>query len=200
MTDAVITYDRLYELLRLEKTKPEIQPLDPLLYAQIVRYVSEKKAILASQEKKESIFASSSVAKTRRQLEQVHKILRDLYEKREHKILQLALLSSRQETALPGVRLLLKEERELYEHLVSLFDAYRHGVLGNLLQCSLPAVSYGGAVASSSEVVLIRFLHAVPAFVGVDESVYGPFVASDIASLPKELTDVLIKRGRAVAV
>lgn len=199
--DSLITYERLYELLRLEKMHAEVQPLDVLFFSQVVHYVSEKQAILASQEKKESIFASAAVVKTRKQLEQVQKILRDLYERREHKVVQLALLSSRQGSALPGVAHLLKEERELYDYLVQIFDTFRKGVLENLLSCELPHVVYGGgSVSSSSVIVLVRFLHSVPAFVGVDESVYGPFCAEDVARLPKELTDVLVKRGRAVEI
>ena len=43
---------------------------------------------------------------------------------------------------------------------------------------------------------LIRFIHAVPKFVGKDLEDYGPFEEEDIANLPAEIADVLIIKGR----
>ncbi len=193
----VMTYEALYEMLRQEKFRPEVQGLDVRFYAQVVKYFTEKKAILSSQENKQSIFASASIVKTRKQIENLQKILKDLYERRENKVLQLALLSSRTQSPMADVDALLKEEKELYTQLVALFDAYRLGILGKLLSCEMPSVAVEGLTKSSSgEVSLVRFVHPVPAFQGLDLSVYGPFEKEEVASLPVELVKVLVDRGR----
>lgn len=198
MSESVLTYEALYSFLRQEKLKPEIQSLDAAFYAQVLKYFSEKKAILESQQKKESIFASASVAATRVQIENLQKILKEFYERREYKIVQIALLSSRTGEPVVSTSALLKEELDLYRQLMHLLDAYRSGILGKLLSCEQPAVRVESAVTvGSAAPVLLRFLAAVPSFVGLDLQVYGPFEADDVACLPKELTDVLVQRGRA---
>ena len=196
MSDGVLTYAALYALLRQEKQKPEIQSLDPAFYNQVIKYFSEKKAILDSQQKKESIFASASVAATRLQIENLQKILKELYERREHKIVQLALLSSRTGGPVVSISGFLSEELEFYKQLVHLLDTCRSGVLAKLLSCEVPSVSFHASLSPVAP-LLVRFLYAVPSFVGLDLQVYGPYEAEDVACLPKELTDVLVQRGRA---
>ena len=48
-----------------------------------------------------------------------------------------------------------------------------------------------------SELVLIRFLQDIPVIAGVDLKEYGPFKKEDIANLPKENADSLVKSGLA---
>jgi DNA replication factor GINS len=43
----------------------------------------------------------------------------------------------------------------------------------------------------------IRFLRAVPAIIGIDMKTYGPFKAEDLASMPVENAENLIRRGIA---
>ena len=43
----------------------------------------------------------------------------------------------------------------------------------------------------------VRFMSAVPKFLGRELEVYGPFEEEDVANLPGEVADVLIKKGRA---
>jgi len=51
-----------------------------------------------------------------------------------------------------------------------------------------------------SELVLVRFLQDVPPIVGVDLKTYGPFRKEDVANLPKENAEALIKQGLAKAI
>ena len=87
----LITYEMLYEILREEKTKKEITRLDENFFENVIKYMSEKRNMLESQQKKSSIFTLSESVNTKKQLENVHRILKELYERRENKILQLAL-------------------------------------------------------------------------------------------------------------
>ena len=86
--EVVITYETLYELLRIEKLRPELQKLDESFFKDIVNFIQEKKAILDSQKAKDSVFTQIEAEKTKRQIVNILKIVRDLYEKRENKILQ----------------------------------------------------------------------------------------------------------------
>ena len=44
---------------------------------------------------------------------------------------------------------------------------------------------------------MVRFVHAVPKFVGEELEEYGPFEEEDVASLPAEIARILINKGRA---
>ena len=71
MSEVLITYENLYEVLRREKYRTELQKLDSTFYQDVIRYLNEKEAILASQSKKDSIFASKELEKTQIQLKNV---------------------------------------------------------------------------------------------------------------------------------
>ncbi len=45
--------------------------------------------------------------------------------------------------------------------------------------------------------VLVTFKSQVPAFVGVDLAVYGPFSEGDVAHIPEENARILVRRGLA---
>jgi DNA replication factor GINS len=47
---------------------------------------------------------------------------------------------------------------------------------------------------------VLRFLKEVPAIVGADLKIYGPFVAEDVATLPAENARALVKHGAAMEV
>lgn len=198
--ESIITYEKLYEVLRLEKYKKELQRLDIDFYNKIVRYIDEKKSILQSQENKDSVFASQSVAKTKRQLENTKMLLKELYEKRESKIIQMALFNSRTGEKLQETDALLDEEMKCYSSLVNLFNNYRNGILNNMLQARPPEIKIEvSLVNSSTEKInkLVRFLQSVPQFVGTDMNTYGPFEIEDIANLPERVSELLIKNNRA---
>lgn len=46
----------------------------------------------------------------------------------------------------------------------------------------------------------IRFLKSIPAIMGADMKSYGPFSAEDVASLPAQNAQILVKQGLAVLV
>ena len=97
MAEEIMTFEALYDILRREKYNQELQTLDKNFFEKVVKYLDEKKLILDSQQQKNSIFASTEIEKTKRQLESVNKILKELYEKRENKIIQLSVSFSKTE-------------------------------------------------------------------------------------------------------
>ena len=51
--------------------------------------------------------------------------------------------------------------------------------------------------AQEKETKRIKFTHYVPKFLGREMEVYGPFEPEDIATIPTELANILIEKGRA---
>ncbi len=203
MTDeGIITYEKLYDVLRQEKYKKELQKLEPDFYIKVVKYLDEKRSILHSQENKESVFAVQSIVKTKRQLENINMILKDLYEKREAKIIQIALFNSRTGEKLQEADALLDEELKMYNSMVSLFNSYREGILVSILQGKLPEVRQEilEKITIENKNKLVKFLQSVPKFFGEDMKVYGPFETDDTAILPVKVCNILIKNNKVIEV
>ncbi|MDD5178365.1 MAG: hypothetical protein PHT54_03755 [Candidatus Nanoarchaeia archaeon] len=202
MADVVITYETLYEILRREKFREELQKLNETFFQDIVNYLKDKKSILESQQNKVSIFTSVETSKTKRQIENTVKILNELYERRESKIVRMAMFSSRSEDNVE-VSALLPEEKELYEQLKTTLDGFRKGILFNLLSEKMPEIlknNHAKDLKTPEEAkdnILIKFKEAVPKFIGDDTNIYGPFEPEDLANLPKKTAALLIEKNRA---
>lgn len=196
MGDVIITYETLYELLMREKSRSEIQDLGNDFFNDVIKYVKDKRDILESQKSKDNIFAAREIERTIKQLGSIYRILKELYEKRENKILNLALLNSRNDSKI-DVSLLLPDEIKFYESLKNNLNMYRKGILGSLLEGKLPVLEEPKVIKSDfKDKMLIRFINPVPKFVGVNGFSYGPFVEEDIANLPLDVAKLLIEKKR----
>ena len=204
--EVVITYESLYELLRRERYRPELQRLDTSFYRNALNYLKEKQAILNSQEGKDSIFAGSEIDKTRVQLRNVQKILRDIYEKREEKIVRLAIFNSRNNASVQNESALLPEEEGIFDSVKGVLSQYRGGILHNLLSSNAPElpVKKEKALKTDGEIdnvnpgfIKLRIMASVPDFVGPDMNIYGPFEKGAVVELPKDISDVLTTNSQA---
>ena len=194
----VITYERLYDILRAEKFNQDLQKL-PENFVQSVRsYLDEKTRLLARQKEKSSSIFHSEIASTERQLENVKKIVKELYDRREAKILQSALFSARSSSKV--VHNVLDYEKEFYNAMVDLIGGYREGVLSNLLEnkeIEDPKPKSIKKDEKSSSHRILRFIEAVPRFVAENLKVYGPFEAEDLAFVPVQASEILVKKKKA---
>ena len=197
MGDVVITYETLYELLRREKSRQEIQKLDKDFFNDIIKYIKDKRDILESQKTKNNTFVSKEIDRTTNQLESIYRILKELYEKREGKIINMALLNSRSKTVFDA-SLLLPEEIKFYENMRNTLNLYREGILDNLIQGEIPSLKEPKTIKTNfQDRVLVRFINSVPKFVGSNGFSYGPFEEEDIANLPEDIAGLIIEKGRA---
>src|SRR3989338_2755759 len=134
--EVVITYETLFELLKREKERNDLQKLEPTFFSDTISYIKDKKKILEA--KSDSVFANEERKKTERQLENIYKIIKELYERRERKIISQALDKSRTKSDLIDTTALIKEERVVFEALTSLLDTYRDAILYSLLNEKMP--------------------------------------------------------------
>ena len=198
MEKTVITYEVLYDALRMEKQRTELQKLDQEFYKNIKRYIEEKKDILQSQEGKDSVFTNIEVQKTRKEIENIQKILKELYERREAKIIELALIATKSNhTNSADKESMLKEEKTFYEEALYLLANYRDNVLSSILS--------GKEVITKEEpkdlkdenmppttTKQLKFISSVPTFVGTDLNVYGPFEREDSAEIPLDADNIFV--------
>ncbi len=216
---AVVTYETLFELLRLEKGREELQKLDYNFLEEISKYVKEKRDFLKHQTSLDA-FSSDERENAEKQLHNTQNMLKQLYDRREKKIMQMAINNARLGMSLTDKSSLLPPEKRLFDELVSTLESYRREILDSMIN---PKIDTNNSVhipksdfqkmapqeeakhqSASKEMLelnpdtkMVRFTTAVPKFVGLDLEIYGPFEEDDVANMPKEIADVLVEKGRA---
>jgi len=193
MPDVIITYETLYELLRREKSRKELQKLDPDFFQRVTSYLKEKNLILKSQ--KDTEIFTSEKQKTEKQIQNIKKIIQQLYEKRQSKIIEITIFASRSKKPSPTLTInMLPEEKELHNNILEILNKNKNEILINLLNGKNPKAK---TLKSENLNILVRLLGAVPKFIGTDELTYGPFEKEDIANLPSKIANIIIKKNRA---
>lgn len=262
-----ITYETLFEMLRIEKDKEELQKLSSTFFNDVIAYLREKETAISNA----TLTSPEDKKKLDNELVNIKKILKDHYERREKKILNLVLDISRTKSNLIDTSALLIDERELFDVLVKTLDQGREAILHKLLESRMPyfkpastetkdepaanessnepvsnepsnehpkeqnqvsqqpdipaaetKIPEPDAVKNESEsneseasknddapqevnneakeekpTKMVRFMGAVPKFVGKELEEYGPFDEEDVANLPTAIAKVLIEKGRA---
>lgn len=212
MVEVRITYESLFDLLRRERGRIELQKLDGTFMDDVQQYVREK-AQLADRD-------ADNVA-ARIQLTNAKKILKELYERRERKLMALALDTSRLPTAVFDSTCLLPHELAIFTEACAFLAHHKEQVLSPLIGPGLkaPAILDERAVHPDAEnprevpegtaeplpgpvieTVRIKFLSPIPKFVGPKRQVFGPFGKEEEANLPGEIAKLLIRKGRALPV
>ena len=209
----VITYETLFELLNRERERPELQKLEQSFFADVVDYLREKSKY--TEEVKNSSSASfDEKMKAEKQLHNLHKIIKEIYERREKKILFVALDRSRTKSNIIDTSSLLTDERTMFDTLTRTLDSFRKGILENVISLNAPSSVqerpaepkkevqkenppfFQNAAEIAGATKLVRFVHAVPKFVGTELEEYGPFQEEDVANLPSEIAELLVSKGR----
>jgi DNA replication initiation complex subunit (GINS family) len=208
MAEITITYETLYDLLRREKNRAELQELDPFFYEKLAKYINDKQEILGSQEQKDSIFTTIEVQKTRKQIENIQKIVKELYEKRESKILQLALMNSRSKTVSKDKSLMLNSEKGTYDLIIKSLNEFREDILHNIAQGKPSNGNYQEESKENEPKGLkkdekptintkkVKFMQRISKFVGTDLNHYGPYEKGDLAALPMDIAELLINKNQ----
>ncbi|MBI2668376.1 hypothetical protein HYX14_00900 [Candidatus Woesearchaeota archaeon] len=228
MGEIRITLETLYDILRNEKKREDLQKLEATFFLDVITHLREKQTLLESIKDDTQIFAVSEKQKVEYELRSTRRILKEIYEKREKKIIEIALNKSRTGSDIIDTSAMLSEELDFYHKILMTLDAHRHGVLLNLMQGQLPMLSVPSISMQSSlleqkkeqirkeleqampdadedapenpDKTRIKFTHAVPSFVWKDMKVYGPFDTGEETEIFPEVADLLVRKGRAVKV
>jgi DNA replication initiation complex subunit (GINS family) len=216
MNKVSINFETLFEILRLEKRREELQELPDAFYENVKEYITEKKKIL--QIAKTNLFSEEEINKTEKQLSNIYKILDELYNRRETKIVNLAMMKSKSETNSALHFPLSKEEMPFFNQLKEIFVEQKKTILGrfkkepsevlkkthlktsttNLPLNSTPTTITNNEHNSELKKVKITLTSDVPKFLGKDREIYGPYQKGQSIELSKDIANLLIKRNFAV--
>ncbi len=205
-----ITYEQLFDTLRREKSRDELQELEADFYDMVKNFLAEKRT---SAENSGDGLHSLTAQRAQIEYQNVQKILKELYERRERKIVTLALHHIRTESTVVDTDALQGPEKELFDKVAVILRESRSCVLSSVSRIPKPIIkpeppeeepeepetTYGDTISHSeeSDLVAVKFLAVVPKFVGKNMEVFGPFQEGDRTSLPDDVAQILIKKGRA---
>lgn len=189
-------YNELYAAWQREIDDPSLGGLPLDFYAKIAEYlrrIKEEDKVLDKKSVKMNLLEHESV--------NVERMLEELLGARYRKIIKTVTKSQK----VPS-ELLTVEEAKMCETFADFAKAYQK-FAENLMQGQIAeSAKVATKVEANAEVTLthkrstIRFLKNIPAIMGADMKSYGPFVAEDVASLPPQNAQILVKQGLAVLV
>ena len=213
--EVVVNYETLFELLRREKNREELQQLPENFLVEVKKYLNEKKQTTLT--RSDDPFSEIEQEKTQRQLANIKKILREIYERREKKIISMALNKSRIPNSAIDSSILLPEEKKLYEHLIEVFNRARNEILLSYLNADYakeeqkegaeakievkeenPAPAQNQDFQQAYDIKTVKFVIDTIQFVGPNLELYGPYSKDETANLPLEVCNVLINKDKAV--
>ena len=116
MTENQDSYTELFDRAQKERNNPDLLPLAADFYNLMHEAASEKEK-----------------NKQDRIAENMRRLIKEIYEKRERKIINMALDKSRTKTFLIDTTALLEEEKEMFETFAVVFDKFRDSKLKPVL-------------------------------------------------------------------
>jgi DNA replication initiation complex subunit (GINS family) len=209
----VISYETLFELLRLERSRTELQNLPADFIEDSLKLIEDSRpgpGLLESEIKQRD-------TQTRNMI----RILNEIYDRREKKIMNMAIDKSRTKSAIIDFGAFLRNERELFDRILAILNSDREKYTlkpdGKPKNAQIKnevdtAEKSGQEERNADQEVMetddennlqkkthktIRFLHAMPVFLGPDMEEFGPFLEEYVARLPARIANILIDKKRA---
>ncbi len=186
-------FKRLYEGWKRERDNPGLQNLDDDYYPTMASYASKLR------EQNRMLDKTSVRGKIMiQEMDYVEKMLRDLLHLRLTKIIHAEMEGTPLVTAN-----LLPDEREFHSDIrrsIGSFNNMARNILLGRLDIAESSLQKSTTPGDFAGFKVLRFLKPVPAIMGVDMKTYGPFNPEDVASLPQENAENLIRRGFAKVV
>ncbi|HDD71422.1 MAG TPA: DNA replication complex GINS family protein [Candidatus Aenigmarchaeota archaeon] len=171
MEEETITFELVRKIQREERDSPSLVKLPENFFEKVKNYLDQKRKLL---EKKED-------RKVALEVKNVERLVENIFDRRERKILNQALITVR--TQIPPQNL-TEEEKEFFEKVVEILKERRKKFFEKI---------FGRGEGKKK----VRFKADVPEFVGIDGEVYGPFKEGEEAEIPPENARVLTQKGLA---
>ena len=137
MTGVKITYETLFDLLRREKSRSDLQELEQTFFVDVRTYMQEKKASLEGNSNQNNLSSSAEREKINIQIKNIKKILEELYDLRQKKIINIAIHKTKTDSSLIDTSKMLIEEKNLYEDMCFVLKKNKKEILGKLLRNEL---------------------------------------------------------------
>lgn len=201
MEEDEINYRTLRKIQQMEKNSPTLTELKSDFYKAFSEYLDN----LNNRLERENSSQKQLLLKD--EIQNAKKIVTNIYEHREKKILLVAISKARGGN--PDLKNLIDTEEELFNPILELMQKSRKTNLeresteNNLNEAKTVKIEEENKETEKSEEnnenqgnpnPIVRVTQDIPEFVGTDEKKYN-LRNNDIVSLPEEMSEMLSKRG-----
>lgn len=211
---AEFSYDDIYEMLRTEKYSVDLQQISQEHMQKIREYLDSKKSLLQKQ-KESGLFDKSAREHLKLELENARRALRELYERREKKVINRAIFTARSDFKIKDTTGFLAFEEKSYLSLLDVLKESHVRFFANFKATSsekalLAQEQQQASVQQTAPEILppqqteppailreVSIISSVPQMVGMDLKSYGPFKEADTVKVPEEIASLLITQGKA---
>jgi len=120
-------YEDIYEISRNEKFSSDLQELTKEDLRKIKEYFKEKEKATQGQNQSTNLFATHNRAKVQIEISNASRVIKDLLERRERKLINRAVFNSRVDNSIRDTSNMLEIEEELYDQLIFVIKRFRKG-------------------------------------------------------------------------
>jgi DNA replication factor GINS len=210
-----ISYKTLRKIQQAEKQSPQITQINKEFFHDITIFLKQLQHRLENEKKpqKQMLLAEES--------QNIEKIIRNIYEQREKKIVLAAIAKARGGN--PGVKFLLPAEKKLFDQLYQTIVSVRKEILfsiddekpdDHLKEAATKEENKQSSPQISNEAEqsqpikkqeeannnpILRIIKDIPPFIGTDNNTYT-LSKGDVLSLPQNMAKMLIKRKVAAPI
>jgi DNA replication initiation complex subunit (GINS family) len=118
-TNVVISYETLFEILRIERSKTELQGIPK-------NFITDSKKLIEADMDSANMMADEEEQQRKKiHISNTIKIINEIYERRERKIALLALTKAKAKQALVDTSKFLDNERALFEDMLKILNSQR---------------------------------------------------------------------------
>jgi DNA replication initiation complex subunit (GINS family) len=174
--EEAITYEYIRRIQREEQYEPKLSKLSDDFYDKAKKYLEQKK----------NLAKKKGDRSTEIELENTKRVLEDIFNRRETKILNQAVFSTR--TGIPPQNL-TKIEEKFFRQLVDLLKYQREKTLNIFTEKTKKK--------EKVKIQKVKFTQDIAEFVGTDLKKYGPFKEGEEAEIPLENAKLMIKLENA---
>lgn len=187
MDIAEINYKTLRKIQQMEKNSPVLTKIGSDFYTVLSKYLK----YLDSRLEKES--SSQKQMLLKEEIQNTKKIVTNIYEQREKKILLAAISKARRGN--PDLKNLVNAEKNLFNSILEMMIQSRRELLNKKLQEEKKTVkSEKESEKQENANSIVRVVQDIPEFIGTDTKKYN-LRRGDVVSLPGDMGDTLSKRG-----
>lgn len=169
MAEETITFELIRKIQIEEQKSTTLTKLPTNFSHAVMNYLEQKRQLATSDDRKGGL-----------EVKTIERLVEDIFDRRERKILNATIISAR--SGLPPENI-TEEEKQFYNVILTQIKNRRQSLLKNLFS------------GKSENENMVTFKEDTPQFVGIDEQTYGPFKKGDTAKLPEENMRVLLDRG-----
>jgi len=210
MGDDLITYQKIREIQRDERSNTTLCKLPENLLEMIQSYLTEKKNFLEKNSDEHNIFSMDKFSRAEYEFKNTKVSIQNIFDIRHKKIIEKAFQVSKNNMKMKDTTNMLYFETRIFLQLIDLFDNYNNNCINALITNKKPIFEFfstkdeGQSLKIDKDFLnkekdkkLIKIINDVPLFMWEDNSKFGPYKPEDMVFLPEKISELLIKQKMA---